>query len=108
MAKYLVFFPYGQKLNTFLKRSEYEYEFMYSVYGDSLEQVFAFSQNENEDYAQYGYRSMSVGDIICDLDTETHYFVTGTGFQEIPRTVSQYIDWGNHVKDIDETDKISY
>ena len=108
MPRYAVYYPYDQVLNTLLKRGEYEYQFMYRVNAQSLEEVFFFSQNENPEFAELDTRSMSVGDIIVDEDTDTHYFVKGVGFQEIPHTVLQFIDWGYHVPDIDETDKIQY
>ena len=115
MPRYAVYYPYDQVLNTLLKRGEYEYQFMYRVNAESLEEVFRFCQNENSEFfeilpcfAADETRSMSVGDIIVDEDTDTHYFVKGVGFQEIPHTVLQFIDWGYHVPDIDETDKIQY
>jgi hypothetical protein len=45
-------------------------------------------------------RSTSIGDIIIDTDELVHYMVAGRGFIEIPPTVAQYIDWGNHMEDL--------
>jgi hypothetical protein len=52
------------------------------VLADSLDQAFKLSQNDfNPDYAKYGARSTSVGDLIQDF--YGFYMVCNTGFRLI-------------------------
>lgn len=114
LKKFRVLHPVGGALNTFCERGTYEYETVFTVHAHDIGRVFVLCQNDLSPlYAEAGLRSTSVGDIIIDDSADAqeyplgkHYFVMGMGFEEIPATVSQYIDWTNHVRDIDENDKL--
>lgn len=99
MKSFNVLHPIGGDVNSFLKRRIYEYEFVCSVEAESINHVFSMCQNDlSEKYASLNKRSTCVGDIIVDADEQKHYFIAPIGFIEIPPSVSQYIDWGNHPK----------
>lgn len=97
MKNFRIMHPVGGALNTNMARGLYEFEDICSIDCESIEEAFELSQNDfSERYASLNKRSTSVGDIIVDNDELIHYMVTGRGFVEIPPTVAQYIDWGNH------------
>ena len=101
MKTFKILHPVGGILNTNMDRGLYEFEHICSIDCESLEQAFKLSQNDfSERYASLDKRSTSVGDIIIDTDELVHYMVAGRGFVEIPSTVAQYIDWGNHMEDL--------
>lgn len=101
MKKYQIYHPINGNLNIDCKRGVYEYTHICSVDALSLDEAFKLCQNDlSERYASLNKRSTSVGDIIVDTESNTHYFVKGIGFQEIPCTVIHYIDWGNHLHDL--------
>ena len=95
---YQIYHPYGGELNHDCQRGVYEYKQVATVQAYSLPDAFTKAQNDfNPDYEKLGVRSTCIGDIIqCG---PLYYMVTGTGFTEVPPTVVQYIDWGNHMKD---------
>lgn len=100
MKNFKILHPVGGFLNHNLERGLYEFEQICSIDCKSLEEAFKLSQNDfSERYSSLNKRSTSVGDIIIDVREEKHYFVANVGFIEIPHTVSQYIDWGNHIED---------
>ena len=95
---YFILHPVGGSLNNKCERGVFEFEHVALVTADSLEEAFIKAQNEfNEDYANLGHRSTSVGDII--ENESKYYMVMPLGFAEVPHTVVTYIDWANHVKD---------
>ena len=97
MKNFRIMHPVGGALNTNMSRGLYEFENVCSIDCESIEEAFRLSQNDfSGRYASLNKRSTSVGDIIVDNDELIHYMVTGRGFVEIPPTVAQYIDWGNH------------
>jgi hypothetical protein len=100
MKNFRILHPVGGGLNTNMDRGLYEYEIIQEYFvAKSLNDVFRLTQNDfSKLYASLGRRSTSVGDIIIDLDENIHYMVAGRGFIEIPYTVAQYIDWGNHME----------
>lgn len=101
MKNFRILHPIGGTLNTNMERGLYEFEPICSIDCESLEQAFKLSQNDfSERYASLNKRSTSIGDIIIDTDENIHYMVAPRGFTEIPFTVSQYIDWGNHMEDL--------
>ena len=101
MKNFRILHPVGGALNHNMERGLYEFEQICSIDCESLEEAFKLSQNDFSDrYASLNKRSTSVGDIIIDVKEEKHYMVSGKGFIEIPHTVSQYIDWGNHMEDL--------
>lgn len=101
MKNFRILHPIGGALNTDMNRGLYEFEQICSIDCESLEQAFKLSQNDfSKRYASLGKRSTSVGDIIIDTEELIHYIVAGRGFIEIPPTVAQYIDWGNHMEDL--------
>lgn len=114
LKKFRVLHPVGGALNTFCERGKYEYETVFTVHAHDIGRVFVLCQNDLSPlYAKAGLRSTSVGDVIIDDSADAqeyplgkHYMVMGMGFEEIPVTISQYIDWTNHVRDIDESDKL--
>ena len=110
MKKYQIHHPINGNLNHNCKRGVYEYAHICSIDASSLEEAFKLSQNDlSERYASLNKRSTSVGDIIVDTESNTHYFVKNIGFLEIPCTVTQYIDWGNHLNELkDECDLNSF
>lgn len=116
LKKFRVLHPIGGALNTFCERGKYEYETVFTVHAHDIGRVFVLCQNDlSQLYVEAGLRSTSVGDIIVDDSADAqeyplgkHYFIKGMGFEEIPATMSQYIDWTNHVRDIDETDKLMF
>lgn len=116
MNTYRILHPLDGMINHYAERGKFEYETICTVQAKNLNDAFILGQNDfSEEYAELGKRSTSVGDIIIDDSADAqeyplgkHYFVMGVGFQEIPATVSQYIDWGNHVHDIDETDLLIF
>jgi len=98
MKTFEILHPISGCLNTKMSRGLYEFESVCSIDCESLEQAFKLSQNDfSERYASLDKRSTCVGDIIIDKQEDVHYMVSGTGFIEIPSTVAQYIDWGNHM-----------
>lgn len=100
---YTIYYPMPDNMhnvnpiNHACKRGFYEYEQIACVQANSLDGVWSKCQNHNDDYAYMERRSMCVGDIIFDIQNNTHYMVADLGFREIPPTVTQYIDWGNHL-----------
>jgi hypothetical protein len=86
--------PKSGHLNPLLLRSVFEYEWIANIFASSLEKVFTYSQNFNPEYKKLGARSLSVGDIIVEDANDIHHFVAGTGFVEIPSTVTHYINLG--------------
>jgi hypothetical protein len=100
MKTFRILHPVGGVLNTNMDRGLYEYEIIQEYFvAKSLNDVFRLTQNDfSKLYASLGKRSTSVGDIIIDLDENIHYMISGKGFIEIPYTVAQYIDWGNHMQ----------
>ena len=101
MKNFRILHPINGTLNHNMDRGLYEFEQICSIDCESLEQAFKFSQNDfSERYASLGKRSTSIGDIIIDTDELIHYMVANRGFVEIPPTVAQYIDWGNHMEDL--------
>jgi hypothetical protein len=101
MKNFLILHPIGGSLNHNMERGLYEFEQICSIDCESLEQAFKLSQNDfSEKYASLNKRNTSIGDIIIDNDENAHYMVAGIGFVEIPITVVQYIDWGNHTEDL--------
>ena len=97
MHRFIVKHPMNGVMNYNLKRGWYQYKTVYKLNATSLEAVFHLCQNDfNEDYASKSIRSTAVGDIIIDTQEDKHYFVAGTGFEEIPPTVASFIDWGNN------------
>jgi len=101
MKNFKILHPVGGALNHNMERGLYEYEHICSIDALDLKEAFKLSQNDfSERYASLGKRSTSIGDIIIDVREEKHYFVAGNGFNNIPHTVSQYIDWGNHMEDL--------
>lgn len=98
MKTFKILHPVGGVLNTNMDRGLHEFEHICSINCESLEQAFRLSQNDfSKKYASLNKRSTSVGDIIIDTN-EVHYMVAEKGFIEIPPTVAQYIDWGNHME----------
>ena len=96
MKTFNIYHPYGGQLNTHCIPAQYEYQYVASISAESVESAFVAAQNENDDYAENGVRSTSVGDIIqCDND-ETCYLVKPIGFQEVSGAWIRYLDWGNH------------
>lgn len=101
MKNFRILHPVGGTLNNDMNRGLHEFEHICSINCESLEQAFKLSQNDfSERYASLNKRSTSVGDIIIDTDDYIHYMIAGRGFIEIPSTVAQYIDWGNHMEDL--------
>jgi len=106
--EYVIYHPHGGALNHKCERGVYEYNEVGYVTATSLSEAFMKSQNDlcdessDDSYLYLGVRSTSVGDIIRKGDT--YYMITGTGFVEVPPTVVQYIDWGNHMYEKDPTD----
>jgi hypothetical protein len=100
MKNFRILHPIGGTLNHNMERGLYEYETIQEYFqANSLNDVFRLTQNDfSKTYASLNRRSTSVGDIIIDLDQNIHYMISGKGFIEIPYTVAQYIDWGNHIK----------
>lgn len=97
VRQFNIYHPFGGILNHDCQRGAYEYQLVATVEAHTLKAAYMLGQNDfNDTYALLGVRSTSVGDIITDGDL--CYFVTGTGFQEIPPTVLQYIDWSNHME----------
>ena len=95
---YTLYIPVGGHINYACVRGEFEYDSVFSLKADSLEEAFRLTQNDfNEDYASLGLRSSAVGDIFMDVMHGTYYMVNGIGFVEVPSTVVNYIDWGNHL-----------
>lgn len=110
---YRILHPIGGAMNHDLERGVFEYEDIWSVEANSLNEAYLLSQNDFSEmydsgmYARLGVRSTSVGDIIIEecLDgTDKHFFVHGRGFLAIPHTVAAYIDWGNHMQTKNELD----
>ena len=103
MKKYAIFYPVGGVINHFCKRGLHEYEQIGVIEATDLENAFFRSQNDfaDESFHNLKKRSSCVGDIFKDLETNTLHMVMGIGFQEVPFTVLQYLDWGNHM-DINE------
>lgn len=105
LKKFRVLHPVNGALNTLCERGKYEYEEIWTILTTDIARVFILTQNDlNEDYAALCRRSTSVGDIIIDESADAqeyplgrHYIVMGMGFEEIPATFSNYIDWTNHV-----------
>lgn len=57
-----------------------DFKYIGAVMASSLEEAFILSQNDfNEEYAEIGVRSTSVGDMI--LDGNDFYLVKGIGFE---------------------------
>jgi len=57
-----------------------DFKYIGAVMASSLEEAFILSQNDfNEEYAEIGARSTSVGDMI--LDGNDFYLVKGIGFE---------------------------
>ena len=57
-----------------------DFKYIGAVMASSLEEAFILSQNDfNEEYAEIGARSTSVGDVI--LDGNDFYLVKGIGFE---------------------------
>lgn len=101
MKNFQILHPVGGAINHNMDRGLYEFEHICSIDCESIEQAFKLSQNDfSERYASLDKRSTSVGDIIIDNTTSINYMVAGRGFIEIPPTVAQYIDWGNHLEDL--------
>ena len=91
---YTLYIPVGGHINYACVRGEFEYDSVFSVKADSLEEAFRLTQNDfNEEYASLGLRSSAVGDIFMDVMHGTYYMVNGIGFVEVPSTVVNYIDW---------------
>lgn len=111
MKNFKILHPVNGLLNSLLQRGVYEYEHICSIDCSSLEDAFKLSQNDfSERYTSLDKRSTSVGDIIIDTEEWKHYFVASVGFVEIPSTVSQYIDWSNHMElsEVDYWDGADY
>jgi hypothetical protein len=103
MKTFKILHPVGGVLNHNMERGLYEFEAICAIDAESLEQAFKLSQNDFSDvYASLNKRSTSVGDIIIDTDDSVCYMVFGIGFVEIPQTVAQYIDWGNHLESLED------
>jgi hypothetical protein len=101
MKNFKILHPVGGALNTNMERGLYEFEYICSIDALDINKAFILAQNDwSERYASLDKRSTSVGDIIIDTDELIHYMVAGRGFIEIPPTVAQYIDWGNHMEDL--------
>lgn len=59
-----------------------DFKYIGAVMASSLEEAFILSQNDfNEEYAEIGARSTSVGDMI--LDGNDFYLVKGIGFEYV-------------------------
>jgi|NOAtaT_7_FD_contig_71_1982652_length_1591_multi_8_in_0_out_0_2 hypothetical protein len=111
---YRILHPVGGTMNHDLERGVFEYEDIWSVEANSLNEAYLLSQNDFSEmydsgmYARLGVRSTSVGDIIIEEslhgDFDQHFFVNGLGFVAIPHTVAGYIDWGNHMQTKNELD----
>jgi len=98
MRTFVIYHPLNSDFNFRCKRGVFEYEEVAVVQKNSLNEVYQWSQNDfNTTYKCLEKRSTSVGDIIVDRELDKHYFVAGCGFQEIPQTVVQFIDWSNHI-----------
>lgn len=95
-----IYHPIGGSINHKCERGVYEYEQVAVVEAVSLEDAYRKAQNHDSEYSELGVRSTCVGDIITMSDefgTVTHHIVDSFGFIEIPSTVLEYIDWGNHI-----------
>lgn len=98
MKTFRILHPVGGAINLNMDRGLYEFELVHIVQCETIQEAFRLSQNDfSEEYANRGIRSTCVGDIIIDTDDMVHYMVSNIGFIEIPPTVAQYIDWGNHM-----------
>lgn len=92
--KYGIYHSVG--LNTQCERGKFEYNMVTEVEATSLEDSFKAAQNDfNPKYKKLGIRSTSVGDIISDPEGEL-FMVKNIGFEPVPETVVQYVDWSNH------------
>ena len=96
---YNIYHPFGGIMNHNCERGLYEYQQVATVEANSLEEAYRLAQNENDSYTKNDVRSTSVGDIIT---SETgHYMVKNIGFYKIPHTVTSFIDWGNHMSNVE-------
>ena len=101
MIKYIIFHPSNGCMNHNCVRNQFSYGQVATLLAHNLEEAFRLSQNDfSKEYSALGIRSTSVGDIIVDIRNEKHYFVKGVGFEEIPHTVTSYIDWGEHLEEL--------
>lgn len=96
--QYDIYHPVGGVINHNCARGIYEYNKVATVPANSLNDAYHMAQNDaNLAYAELGIRSTCVGDIICENDVNRIHMVRGLGFDiNIPMTVLNYIDWGNH------------
>ncbi len=103
MKQFAIFYPVGGTINHFCTRGTHEYEQIGVIEATDLENAFYKSQNDfaDEQFHNLKKRSSCVGDIFKDMETNTLHMVMGIGFQEVPFTVLQYLDWSNHM-DINE------
>lgn len=99
---YKIYHPIGGTINHKCLRGVYEYKRVATVEADCLADAFKQGQNDfNHKYAHLQIRSTCVGDVIYDGELY-YYMVCPTGFVEVPPTVVQYIDWGNHMCEMEE------
>lgn len=96
---YYIYHPNGGSMNHNCTPGQFMYMMVHKLEADSFEEAFKLSQNDfNEEYAELGHRSTSVGDIIMsqeDYDNNRCHLVKGIGFEDVPITWLTYIDWSN-------------
>ena len=93
MKQFTIAHPVSGEMNHNCDKNLFEYADICDVYATSLNHAFQQAQNDfNDDYSLADVRSTSVGDIIIDLEENKHYMVKGLGFEEIPDSVTNYVN----------------
>lgn len=85
MTIYKLLMPRNQEMNTFCEANKFHYEAFDFTIKESLSDVFKYAQNDlSTVYSCNKRRSLSVGDLILDVESDQLFLVRGTHYQEIP------------------------
>jgi len=82
-------------------------QFVLSVEAPSLDSAFLRTQNHFDlDYALREMRSTTIGDAIYDPLEDKLYLVKEQSFEEIDKSLINYVDWGVNMNLIHEDIKL--
>ena len=91
-----IYHPIGGALNTNCVSDTYQYEQVATIEADSLLDAYRKAQNDyNSEYAELGFRSTCVGDIITESDefgNVTHHIIDGSGFIKVSEDMLLHTD----------------